>query len=224
MPGDTLEIIDREVYINGKKIHNPGKQQFQYRVFTDGSSVNQKILERLNITEGSRTNVPGEFIYVLTDEARDALARLPIVKKIEVLNEPKGKWDRDIFPQDPLYKWNRDNFGPLWIPKKGVTIPLNEKTLPLYRRAIKVYENNNLTVKNGKAYINGKPVDRYTFKMDYYWMMGDNRHNSADSRYWGFVPENHIVGKAEFIWLSLDPNKSWLDGKIRWNKIFRMVK
>jgi signal peptidase I len=224
LPGDTLLIVDREVFINGKKIHNPGKQQFQYRVYTDGSSINPKILEKLNITEGGRTGVPGQFIYVLTDEARDALAKLPVVKKIEVLNDPKGDWDKDIFPQDPQYKWNRDNFGPLWIPKKGATIELNKKTLPLYKRAIRVYEGNDLKIKDGKTYINGKPADHYTFKMDYYWMMGDNRHNSADSRYWGFVPENHIVGKAEFIWLSLDKNKPLFDGKIRWNRVMTLVK
>jgi signal peptidase I len=224
MPGDTLQIVDREVYINGKKIHNPGKQQFQYRVYTDGSSINPKILQKLNITEGGRTGLPGQFIYVLTDEARDALAKLPVVKKIEVLNNPKGDWDKDIFPQDPQYRWNRDNFGPLWIPQKGATVKLNEKTLPLYKRAIRVYEGNDLKIKDGKAYIDGKPANEYTFKMDYYWMMGDNRHNSADSRYWGFVPENHIVGKAEFIWLSLDPNKPFFDGKIRWNRVMTLVR
>jgi signal peptidase I len=224
LPGDTLQIKNREVYINGKLIHNPGIQQFQYRVITDGSSINPKLLDKLNITEGGRTSLPGEFIYVLTEEARDALAKLPVVKKIEVLNKPAGVRDPDIFPQNVNFDWNRDNFGPLWIPKKGVTIQLNPKNLALYKRAIRVYENNNLTIKNNKAYIDGKPAETYTFKMNYYWMMGDNRHNSADSRYWGFVPENHIVGKAEFVWMSLDPNKPWLDGKIRWNKIFRMVK
>ncbi len=224
LPGDTLQIIDRQVYINGKESHNPGKYQFQYEVITDGHSINPKILDKLNITEGGSTSVPGDFVYVLTNEARDALAKLSIVKKIVPINEKAGVWDREIFPYDSLYKWNRDNYGPIWIPKKGATIALNRKTLPLYRRAIRVYEGNDLKEKDGKVYINGEPADHYTFKMNYYWMMGDNRHNSADSRYWGFVPEDHIVGKAEFVWLSMDPNKSLLEGKIRWNKMMRFVK
>jgi signal peptidase I len=224
MPGDSLQIINKDVYINGSKINNPGKQEFQYKVFTDGSSINPKILQRLNITEGGRTGTPGEFIYILTDEAREAIKKLPIVKKVEVVLDPQGYRDKYIFPQDAQYKWNRDNFGPIWIPKKGTTIELDSKTLPLYKRIVRVYEGNNLKIKNGKAYIDGKLVEKYTFKMDYYWMMGDNRDNSADSRYWGFVPENHIVGKAEFIWLSLDPNKPLFDGKIRWNRVMSMVK
>ena len=119
--------------------------------------------------------------------------------------------------------WTRDNFGPLWIPKKGATIPLDERNLALYSRGIKNYENNTLEVKDGKVYINGKPETSYTFKYDYYWMMGDNRHNSADSRSWGFVPEDHIVGKPILVWLSLDKDRSLFDGGIRWNRLFRWV-
>jgi len=114
-----------------------------------------------------------------------------------------------------------DNYGPLWIPKAGKTIALTLKTLPLYERAIRNYEKNKLEVKSGKIYINGKETNRYTFKMDYFWMMGDNRHNSADSRIWGYVPEDHIVGKPLFVWLSLNPDKSLFGGGIRWNRFFK---
>ncbi len=223
LPGDTLQIINRKVYIDGKENHDPGKVEFEYKVITDGHSINPMILDRLNITEGWRTDVPGEFIYMLTAQARDALKKLPIVKSIQISNIPKGVRDPQIFPYSANFKWNRDNYGPIYIPAKGATVALNMKDLPLYRRIIRVYEKNKLQVKNGKIYINGKVANHYTFKKNYYWMMGDNRDNSADSRYWGFVPENHIEGKAVFIWMSLDPRKSWLDGKIRWNRIFTFV-
>jgi signal peptidase I len=222
--GDTLQIINRQVYINGKAVENPEKLQYQYIVQTDGSSINSIVLDRLDITEGTRTNVPGQFIYVLTDEAKKELEKLPIVKNIEVMNEPAGEWNPDIFPHDADYKWNRDNFGPIYIPQKNISIPLTTENLPLYERLIVTYEGNDLEVDGEKILINGKSVTEYTPRMDYYWMMGDNRHNSADSRFWGFVPEDHIVGKAEFIWLSLDKNKSLFDGKIRWNRLFSIVK
>ena len=127
------------------------------------------------------------------------------------------------FPYSNKYSWTADNFGPLWIPQKGITIPLSIDNLPLYERIIDVYENNDLEVRDGDIFINGERADSYTFKMDYYWMMGDNRHNSADSRYWGFVPEDHIVGKASFIWLSLDNEKSFPQN-IRWDRLFNKVK
>ena len=129
----------------------------------------------------------------------------------------------DIFPFTPeYYPWNVDNFGPLYIPKKGDVVELNLKTLPLYERIIGVYEGNDLQVKDSVIYVNGQVADRYTFNMNYYWMMGDNRHCSSDSRYWGFVPEDHIVGKAYFIWLSLDKDQN-LWNKIRWNRMFRFI-
>jgi signal peptidase I len=128
-----------------------------------------------------------------------------------------------LYPLGLQTGWTTDNYGPLWIPKKGETLNLTMDNLAIYERPIVAYEGNTLDVKDGQIYINGQPTDKYTFKMDYYWMMGDNRHNSADSRFWGFVPEDHIVGKPIFIWLSLDQDRGWLDGKVRWNRLFTMV-
>ena len=128
-----------------------------------------------------------------------------------------------IYPLNGNTGWTPDNYGPVWIPRKGETVELTLDNLAVYERPIAVYEGNSLEVKNGKIFINGKESSSYTFGMDYYWMMGDNRHNSADSRFWGFVPEDHIVGKPIFIWLSLDKDRGWFDGKIRWNRLFRCV-
>ena len=156
----------------------------------------------------------------LTKKALAIAEKLPIVKKIVI--EPDA-FSGLTYPAWYETGWTRDNYGPLWIPKKGATIPLNKRNIALYGRCIKNYENNTLEEKDGTYYINGKPETDYTFKYDYYWMMGDNRHNSADSRSWGFVPEDHIVGKPILIWLSLDKDRSLFDGGIRWNRLFRMV-
>ena len=136
--------------------------------------------------------------------------------------ESTGDGSGYIFPHDKRFPWNEDNFGPLWIPEKGATVKLTLDNLPLFERVIKLYEKNDLKVKDSLIYINGKPADDYTFKLDYYWMMGDNRHSSQDSRFWGYVPEDHVVGKAVFIWLSLDKDKR-LFNKIRWDRMFKVI-
>ena len=133
-------------------------------------------------------------------------------------------WDPSVFPHCKAYPWNVDNFGPLKVPAKGQTVDIDTNSINLYYRIIGIYENNDVAVKDGKVFINGEEANKYTFKMDYYFMMGDNRHNSADCRVWGFVPEDHIVGKAAFVWLSLDKDFSLFNGKIRWNKLFRTIK
>ena len=167
------------------------------------------------------------------------IVELPLTQKAkEILESQKGiadtiirrTWNQDesmwLFPQNMNTHWTVDDFGPVWIPQKGATVDLNIDNLPLYERIIKVYEGNDLKVeRDGSILINGQKANSYTFNMDYYWMMGDNRHNSADSRFWGFVPEDHIVGRPVFIWLSLDKDKKWgQKGKIRWNRIFHSVK
>ena len=156
----------------------------------------------------------------MTKQTVAALKKRPdIVESIEP-NVEADEWD--IYPQNGNYHWTRDNYGPIWIPAKGKSIDLTLDNLPIYERCIRAYEGNSLEVKDNKIIINGQEAKSYTFKQDYYWMMGDNRHNSADSRYWGFVPEDHIVGKPIFIWWSSDPDRSGLGG-IRWSRLFRFV-
>lgn len=223
LPGDTIEIIDQQVYVNSGKNKSLGKLQYKYIVETDGSRLNSSNLQRIGITESVQQISNTEFLLTMTEGTREQVKNFKVVKSVKSVNRPDGVREPYIFPHDTAYKWNVDNFGPLWIPEKGSSVKLNKKNIVLYQRAIETYEGNNLLVNDKGIFINGEKTDEYTFTMDYYWMMGDNRHNSADSRFWGFVPENHIVGKAVFVWLSLDPNES-LFSKVRWNKIFRIIK
>jgi signal peptidase I len=224
LPGDTLQIINEVVHINGKTIDFPELSQFMYQVKTDGNPINKRLIGKLDITEEVQMTETGDQVITLTQASAAKLKELPNVLSVEKIIQPKGFWQPYIFPFDSTYAWNVDNFGPLYIPKAGATVQLTLANLPLYSRIINAYELNSLDVKDGKIFINGKVATSYTFKLDYYWMMGDNRHNSADSRFWGFVPADHIVGKAVFVWLSLDNNKSLFNGKIRWSKLFRTIK
>jgi signal peptidase I len=180
-------------------------------------------MEKLDITPEEIEGSGSRLVVSLTSENYKKLEGMKFVTSKEQVGWSKDERDPSIFPSDEQYTWNLDNFGPIWVPKKGTTIQLTTKNLPLYKRIIDVYEENDLAVRNGEIYINGAVVKDYTFKLDYFWMMGDNRYNSADSRFWGFVPEDHVVGKASFVWLSLDKNKSFLS-KIRWNRFFMGVK
>jgi len=224
IPGDILEIIDGTIFINGKKLENHYGVQQNYKVVTNGNMLFQEDLQKLDITDARMImNTQYEYIFALTEEIAEKLRKNPKIASVEKMNKAKNIREEHIFPHHPNYRWNEDNFGPLQLPAKGMTIDLTKENLPLYERAIYVYEGNEVKIKDDIIYINNTPSTSYTFKMDYYFMVGDNRHNSADSRFWGFVPEDHIVGKALFVWLSLDQNKGWFSGKIRLNKSLRIV-
>lgn len=219
IPGDTLTIVDGQAFLNGKPQKNFKDMQFFYNVITDGTRINPAALDRLGVyPDDARENFNGYAIF-LTQKNVDILRGFTNVKSVVRMIQPKGQFDMEIFPHNPQYPWNVDNFGPLYVPKKGVTVKLNLNNLCLYDRIINAYEGNKLEVKGNVIYINDKPSETYTFKMNYYFMMGDNRRNSMDSRFWGFVPENHIVGAPRFIWLSLDPTKSF-PANIRWSRMF----
>jgi signal peptidase I len=180
------------------------------------------LLKELMISQEDLISL-NQFGYMpLTKHAAEVLkSRKDLVSSIKLNTEQVVG---DLYPLNARYGWTRDNYGPIWIPKKGESVKLTLKNLPIYERPIKVYEGNDLQVNDkGEILINGKVATSYTFKMDYYWMQGDNRHNSADSRYWGFVPEDHIVGKPIFIWWSSDPDRNGFAG-IRWNRLFTFVK
>jgi len=221
--GDSLKIEGGKVFVNGKQQKEIPGIQFKYLISIQGNSLNSNAMEKLDITPEDIEGSGSRLVVSLTSENYKKLEGMKFVTSKEQVSWSKEERDPSIFPSNDQYTWNLDNFGPIWVPKKGATIQLTTKNLPLYSRIIDVYEDNDLLVKNGEIYINGAVAKEYTFKMDYFWMMGDNRYNSADSRYWGFVPEDHVVGKASFVWLSLDKNKSFL-AKIRWNRFFMGVK
>lgn len=251
MPGETIQIINNQVYINGKALVNPKYLQLNYLVQTNGTVIGKEILDALEINYRDVSEVPiasdnsatdsvitaqtglkpiddshiyGRVYHIpLTQEMKQKLGSEPYVKAIIVEQLPQMEGDF-VYPLDLNKGWNRDNYGPLMIPRAGLRVELTPDNLKTYARCIHAYEGHRLEVQaDGTALINGQPATHYTFSQDYYFMMGDNRHNSADSRAWGFVPEDHIVGKPAFIWMSLNDEQSWFSGRIRWSRLFSII-
>lgn len=233
--GDTLQIINHQVYINGLTAENPPDMQYSYRVRAR-STINERVLEKYDISEAGIVNRNDGLVTYqmqLRPAVAEELESLPFIESAEVATmtsygsmEPRTPEtvEYNIFPDAKMYPWNGDFYGPIIIPAEGMTIDINDSTLTMYGGTIRDYDHNDdVRIEGSRLIIDGQEVTEYTFKQNYYFMMGDNRHNSLDSRYWGFVPEDHIVGKAFFIWLSLDKDASFFN-KIRWSRFFKLIR
>ena len=229
LPGETLQIKEGIVYINGQAVPQPKNVQYRYYIVTDGTQISEEFFEELGISVEDRNHaidmygqiIPNVYVLPLTGEMKKTLQAKPWITEIQQIQADPSECI-ETYPVGTDYGWTHINYGPIWIPKKGAKVDLTLQNLPLYERCIRNYEGNTLEVKDGKIYINGQPATSYTFKMDYYWMQGDNRDNSLDSRYWGFVPEDHIVGTPSIILISFDKDHKLFNGGIRWNRIFKM--
>jgi signal peptidase I len=223
IPGDVLEVKNKQVFINGKAAKNPELMQFSYTVFLR-EQLAEQTLAKLDITDNYPENMPNvqPRTMMLNAQNLEKLKTINRVASIVPSESQPGEYDFRAFPHSSAYKWNRDNYGPLTIPKKGVKVQIDTMNLCMYERIIRDYEHHTLEVKKDQILIDGKVANSYTFGQNYYFMMGDNRHNSLDSRFWGFVPNDHVVGKAVFIWMSRAKNRSFPG--IRFERLFSFIK
>lgn len=234
LPGDKLEVRDLQVYANGTAVENPVRMENEYFVATTTAVNESKVFKENGIseynayTETFNDTIPGNdqmgYLVYTTVEIAGKLKTYDFVKNITLVKSSKDISEPMLYPNSRLFKWNRDNYGPITVPKEGMTVQLTPENVALYGPVIKNYEGNeDVVLDDNSVKVAGAAITSYTFKQDYFFMMGDNRHNSADSRYWGFVPMDHIVGKAVFVWMSIDPNPSSLFNKIRWSRLFRVI-
>jgi signal peptidase I len=234
LPGDKIEVRDLQVFANGTAVENPPRMENEYFIATTTAVNEEKIFKENGVseynsyTETFNDTIPGNdqsgYLVYTTVEIAEKIKQYDFVKAVTMVKSSKDITEPGLYPQSALFKWNRDNYGPVTVPKKGVTIDITPENVAMYGPVIKNYEgNDDVELEEQAIKIGGKAITKYTFKQDYYFMMGDNRHNSADSRYWGFVPMDHIVGKAVFVWMSIDPNPTSFFGKIRWSRLFRLI-
>ncbi|MEO6882803.1 MAG: signal peptidase I [Bacteroidia bacterium] len=221
LPGDTFEIRSTHVFINHKLSDSCLSLEFSYHVKTNPKVFKSDTLDKMGITEGGPISESGDYILTLDSENVEQLRLVKGVEDIALMSEKKGNYSDMIFPKNKNFPWNVDNYGPMIIPKKGATVSLSADSLYLYKRIIVDYEKNTFEEKNDSIFINGTYCRHYTFKMNYYFMLGDNRNDSEDSRYWGFVPENHIIGKASLILFSVQKKQN--NSHIRWNRCFKWI-
>lgn len=225
LPGDTVQIANGNIFVNGALQPKLSKQKFKYYVTTTGAPLPDELLDSLKILKSSVTYNPVNSLHVLflAEEYVETLKSFPTVRSVQRYTEPMLTFqNQEIFPHSNTYRWTGDNFGPVKVPSRGDTIPVSSLYMPVYKRIIDVYERNELEERHGEFYINGQQADHYVIQMDYYFVMGDNHHNSADSRYWGFVPEDHLLGKAVSVWFSIEPDKSIIEG-LRKERIFSSI-
>ncbi|WP_254560855.1 signal peptidase I [Dyadobacter diqingensis] len=234
LPGDKLEVRDLQVFANGTAVENPSRMENEYFVATTTSVNEAKVFKDNGISEFNtyqetfNDTIPGNdqsgYLVYTTVELAAKLKQYDFVKDVTLVKASKDISEPMLYPNSQLFKWNRDNYGPITIPAKGMTVQLTPENVALYGPVIKNYEGKDaVEIDNNTVKVAGKAITSYTFDQDYYFMMGDNRHNSADSRYWGFVPKDHIVGKAVFVWMSIDPAPTSFFGKIRWSRLFRII-
>ncbi|MBI5540782.1 MAG: signal peptidase I [Bacteroidia bacterium] len=218
LPGDTLAIVDKKVFVNRICINDATDCNYRYRVVSNNILPNS-FFEKYKINEGGLISEDNIYNFFITRATSDSIVNDSNIKQINLIKLRKGDSNNPYFPQSENIKWSLDYFGPITIPEKGKKVTLNYENIELYRAVIDDYENNNIFIKNKKIFINNIETSEYIFKMDYYFMLDDNRDNGKDSRYWGFVPENHIIGKAGFIWFSISKSKN--SSEIMWSRLFK---